>query len=259
MQTTPSRLATTVIGTGEPAVVFVPGWCGDRTVFDDLVDGTGVHRRAISVDLPGHGDSPDAGADFATADVIDSVVAALDAAGVDRVVPVLLSHAGWTGIGLRRRLGTRVAGLVFLDWMVLGTPPGFANALSGLQTPGWAQVRDALAAMWTSGLDNPRLLAYVDSMAGYGQAHWARAGREIAAGFDEHPVPLAAVEALQPCPALHLYAQPSDDAVLRAQEDYARSHPWFQVERLEARSHFPMFEDAGAIVDRIERFVTSLG
>ncbi|WP_158274420.1 alpha/beta hydrolase [Cellulomonas sp. WB94] len=259
MQTTPTPLAATLLGTGEPAVVLVPGWCGDRSVFDDLVAGLGSRRRALSLDLPAHGDSPDTGGDFTTDDVIDSVVAALDDARIDQVVPVLLSHAGWAGIGLRRRLGARVPGLVFLDWMVLGTPPGFADALSGIQSPAWAQVRAGLAGMWTSGLDNARLLAYVASMAGYGRAHWARAGREISAGFAEHPVPLAAVEALQPCQALHLYAQPSDDAVLRGQEEYSRAHPWFRVERLDARSHFPMFEDAGTIVERIERFVRTLG
>ena len=42
MHTKPFPLATTVRGTGEPAVLLVPGWCGDRTVFDDLVAGLGV-------------------------------------------------------------------------------------------------------------------------------------------------------------------------------------------------------------------------
>jgi pimeloyl-ACP methyl ester carboxylesterase len=259
MKTIPSRLASSVTGTGEPAVLFLPGWCGDRSVFDDLVEGIGARRQAMSLDLPGHGESADPGTDYATADVVDAVVAALDDAGIEHVVPVLLSHAGWAGIGLREQLGTRVRGLVFLDWMVLGTPSGFAEALAGLQSPAWAQVRAGLQAMWTSGLDNPRLRAYVASMSDYGQAHWARAGREISAGFAACPVPLSAVERLQPCPALHLYAQPADDAVLEAQQDYAKAHPWFQVDRLDARSHFPMFEDAGTIVASIERFVRSLG
>ncbi|HEY3338472.1 MAG TPA: alpha/beta hydrolase [Propionicimonas sp.] len=259
MKTIPTRLAGTVTGTGEPAVLFVPGWCGDRSVFDDLVAGIGSRRLAMSLDLPGHGDSPDPGADYTTADVVDSLVAALDGAGVEHVVPVLLSHAGWAGIGLREQLGARVRGLVFLDWMVLGTPPGFTEALAGLRSPAWAQVRAGLQALWTTGLDNPGLLSYVASMSDYGQAHWARAGREISAGFARRPVPLNAVEELQPCPVLHLYAQPADETVLLAQQDYARTHPWFQVERLDARSHFPMFEDAGTIVERIERFVRSLG
>ncbi len=258
MHTKPFPLATTVRGTGEPAVLLVPGWCGDRTVFDDLVAGLGSHRRAISVDLPGHGESTATHHDYTTGDVVDSLQAALEDAGVDRVVPVLLSHAGWAGIELRRRLDARVAGLVFLDWMVLGTPDGFADALSGLRSEAWTQVRAGLTAMWTDGVNNPRLSAYVASMSGYGQEYWARAGREIAAGFAEYPVPLDAVADLQPCPVLHLYAQPGDDAILQAQEDYAQAHPWFHVERLDARSHFPMWEDAGTMVNRIEHFVRTL-
>lgn len=101
MHTKPFPLATTVRGTGEPAVLLVPGWCGDRTVFDDLVAGLGSHRRAISVDLPGHGESTATHHDYTTGDVVDSLQAALEDAGVDRVVPVLLSHAGWAGIELR--------------------------------------------------------------------------------------------------------------------------------------------------------------
>jgi hypothetical protein len=68
-----------------------------------------------------------------------------------------------------------VPGVVLLDWMVLGTPPGFADALGGLQSPAWADVRDGLTSMWLDGLDIPDLTAYVASMKRYGQRHWSRA------------------------------------------------------------------------------------
>ena len=221
----PFPLATTVRGTGEPAVLLVPGWCGDRTVFDDLVAGLGSHRRAISVDLPGHGESTATHHDYTTGDVVDSLQAALEDAGVDRVVPVLLSHAGWAGIELRRRLDARVAGLVFLDWMVLGTPDGFADALSGLRSEAWMQVRAGLTAMWTHGVNNPRLSAYVASMSGYGQEYWARAGREIAAGFAEYPVPLDAVADLQPCPCCTCTRSPETTRYFRRRRTTPRRTP----------------------------------
>jgi hypothetical protein len=41
--------------------------------------------------------------------------------------------------------------------MVLGTPPGFADALAGLQSPAWAEVRAVLVGMWTDGVDVPEL------------------------------------------------------------------------------------------------------
>jgi pimeloyl-ACP methyl ester carboxylesterase len=252
-------LAVTDRGTGGPALRFVPGWCGDRDVFDPLLTGASGHRRAVSVDLPDHGDSP-ARADFTTGDVVDALVATIDAVGIDTVVPVGLSHAGWAAIELRRRLGAvRVPGVVLMDWMVLGTPPGFADALGGLQSPAWADVRDGLTSMWLDGLHIPALTEYVTSMQTYGQGHWSRAGREIATQFAAQPVPLRALEELQPCPTLHLYAQPAADEVLAAQQEYAATHPWFSVRRLDARSHFPMFEVPEDMVAATESFVRRLG
>ncbi len=93
-----------------------------------------------------------------------------------------------------------------MDWMVLGTPPGFADALGGLQSPAWADVREGLTSMWLDGLDIPALTAYVASMKSYGQRHWSRAGREIAASSPPSPYRWQDLEELQPCPTLHLYA-----------------------------------------------------
>ncbi len=252
------RLAMTDIGDGGPALLFVPGWCGDRTVFDGLAARAGEHRRVITVDLPDHGESP-AQADVSTQSVVEALIDVISALGLQAVVPVTLSHAGWSAVQLRRQLGaSAVPGVVLLDWMVLGTPPGFAGALAGLQSPAWADVRAGLAGMWADGLDLPELRDYVASMCTYGQRHWQRAGREIEAGFAAAPVPLDALAALQPCPVLHLYAQPVDDGVLAAQQDYSATHEWFSVARLDARSHFPMFEVPTDMATRIESFVQGL-
>ena len=256
-----SSLATDDQGTGEPALLCIPGWCGDRTVFDPIRAGLSQHRRTITVDLPDHGGSPAAGSDVDTAAVVDAMIEAVDTAGVERVVPLSLSHAGWIGIELRRRLGAdRVPALVLLDWMVLGPPPGFLDALAGLQDEAsWQQVRSGLFAMWTSGIDVPALHDYVDAMGDYGFPHWRRAGREIASAFAAQGSPLAALERLDvSCPTLHLYAQPTDDALLVSQQDYASTQPWFAVRRLDAQSHFPTFEVPQDIVMAVEEFLCKL-
>lgn len=251
-------------GTGEPALLCVPGWCGDRTVFDGLAARTAAHRRTLWVDLPEHGTRPRTGADFGTADIVTDLAALLDERGVERVVPVALSHAGWAAIELRRRLGpARVPAIVLVDWMVLGPPPGFLDALAGLQDPaGWAEVRSGLFGMWTSGLDIPALHDYVAGMGTYDAPYWQRAGREISAAFAAEGTPLAALERLagsgQPCPTLHVYAQPADDAVLAAQRDHAAEHPWFRVHRLPAQSHFPMFEVPDEMATVIDDFAGTL-
>lgn len=241
-----------------PALLLVPGWCGDRTVFDALLARASLRRRVVSVDLPGHGESAAIG-DYDTGTLVDHLEATVADLGLNPVVPVGLSHAGWAVLELRRRLGAdAVPGVVLLDWMVLGTPPGFGDALAGLQSPAWADVRAGLFEMWTTGVDVPALHAYVAAMGGYGASHWQRAGREIAASFAANPVPLQALAGLQPCPALHVYAQPADDAVLAAQQEFAAMHSWFEVQRLEARSHFPMFEVPDDMTAVVESFVRRL-
>jgi pimeloyl-ACP methyl ester carboxylesterase len=264
MTSATAPLAVTDTGVDGPALVCLPGWCGPRDVFDPLLQATG-RRRAVSVDLPGTGDSPVPATDFTSADVLAEVVALVDALGLEHVVPVTLAHAGWFAIELRRTLGPeRVPGIVLLDWMPIGAPPGFLDALGALQDEhAWSAVRSQLFAMWTSGVEVQAVHDYVASMGAYGYDMWSRAGREIARSFVTHGTPVAALEQLAreqgvACPTLHLYAQPGDDGYLAAQQGYAAEHSWFQVHRLGATSHMPTFEVPDEIAAHIDGFVSTL-
>jgi pimeloyl-ACP methyl ester carboxylesterase len=44
-------------GTGDPALLFLHGWCGDRTFFAPQFDYFSRTHRVVAVDLPGHGES----------------------------------------------------------------------------------------------------------------------------------------------------------------------------------------------------------
>ena len=254
----PTTAAYDDLGTGDPTLLLLPGWCGDRDVFDPVAGLLAEHRRVVVTDLRGHGGLAHQRGDFDTTTQVDDLVARLDGLGVDRVVPVGLSHAGWFAIELRRRVGAeRVPGLVLLDWMPLGAPPGFDEALAGLQGPAWQSVRAALFDLWASGVEHAGVLDYVASMGGYGFEHWRRAGREISAAFAREGTPLSALDALG-TPTLHLYAQPADPGHLAAQQQAAVDRPWFSVVRLDAVSHFPVFEVPDVVASTIEEFVCSL-
>jgi pimeloyl-ACP methyl ester carboxylesterase len=256
--TTTHDLAYSDVGSGDPALLCLPGWCGGREVFDPLLASAGRSRRALSVDWPGHGASRRADADFGSADLVQDTLALVDVLGLTRVVPVALSHAGWIALELRRALGAeRVPAVVLMDWMPLGTPSGFMDALGALQNPvAWTQVRAALFEMWGAGVDSPVVHDYIATMGAYEFDMWSRAGREIARSFDAQPMPLAAFAALgEECPTLHLYAQPRDEGYLAAQEGFAAEHDWFQVRRLDATSHFPCLEVPDAIAAAIDAFL----
>lgn len=249
------------LGHGDPALLMLPGWCGDRSVFGPLAGLAAAQDRVVVADLRGHGGLAHQDDDFDTARQVDDLIALVEHRGLDRVVPVALSHAGWLAVELRRRLGAqRVPGIVLVDWMVLGTPPGFTDALAGLQDPqAWQDVRAGLFGMWTDGVAAGAVHEYVASMGSYGFAHWSRAGREIAAGFARDTSPLDALARLEePCPTLHLYAQPADDGYLAAQEDAAARLDWFSVVRLDAASHFPMLEVPDAMAGHLREFVARL-
>lgn len=200
------RIAFDDVGDGEPALVFLPGWCANRTAFRGLLEPAGRHRRALALDWRGHGGSERLASDYTTGDLVDDAIAVIEASGTETVVPVGLSHGGWVAVELRRRLGAA------------------------------RRPRDDLP-----GLDVPRT------------------AREIGARFAAEGSPAAALERLDPpCPTLHVYAQPRDAEVLAPQEAYARAHPWFRVHRLDATTHFPMFEIPEELTGIIEDFAGEL-
>ncbi|HEX5086543.1 MAG TPA: alpha/beta hydrolase [Nocardioides sp.] len=245
------------LGAGAPSLLLVPGWCGDRSVFGPLAAELAADHRVVVAELRGQGALSHLSEDFDTARQVDDLLALVDELGLETVVPVALSHAGWMAIEMRRRLGaTRVPGIVLLDWMVLGTPPGFTEALEGLQdAEAWQSVRAGLFEMWTAGVASQSVHDYVGAMGRYDFAHWSRAGREIAAAFVREASPLAALGRLaEPCPTLHLYAQPADDGYLTAQQEAAARLGWFQVERIAASSHFPMLEVPGSMAETVREF-----
>jgi pimeloyl-ACP methyl ester carboxylesterase len=102
-------------GQGEPALLFMPGWCGSRRVFDELAPRCATRRRTLALDWRGHGKSTRLADDFGAGDLANDALAVIEASEVDQAVPVALSHAGWVAIELRRRLGPRIPKLVLLD------------------------------------------------------------------------------------------------------------------------------------------------
>ena len=248
-------------GDGDVTFLFLPGWCGPRTYFGALAERLSTEHRTLTIDWRGHGESEPAIGDFGVAELVNDAVSLIEESGARRVVPVAAAHAGWVAIELRRRLGADlVPGIVFLDWMVLGAPEPFLGALGAMADRATTRaVVEGLTGMWLADVEIPALSTYVASMAQSDDEMWARAAREIAGQFERNGVPLENVAKLDPAPpTLHLYAQPGDPAFLDAQRGFAAEHPWFQVEKLDAVSHFPIFEVPDAIAGHLARFAAQL-
>lgn len=249
------------LGKGEPALLFMPGWCSDRRVFQDLVLRFSVHHRILALDWRGHGESGSSKDDFGNEALVSDALAVIEASKARQVIPVALAHSGWIAIELRRRLGACIPKLVLVDWILTEPSQQFLEVLKGMQDPDrWKDAVEEIFSLWLHGVNNnnnPRLINFVRQVMGsYGFDMWARAAREIGRAYAESRSPLYALSLLRPpVSVLHIYAQPPDPNYLTIQQEFASSHPWFSVYRLEARSHFPMFEVPDEMVTAIEQFI----
>lgn len=252
------RIAYDDLGYGDPAMLLLPGWCVDRTIFSDLAARLAEHHRTLWLDWRGHGQSDPAGEDFGTEELVRDALAVIRDSGADNVIPVALSHAGWVAVELRRRLGSRVPGLVLLDWLVVEPQPPFRQTLRDLQSPElWQQTLAQLLEDWQAGTDNDRIeQALHEVMGGYGQEMWSRAAREVAAAYSQAVSPLKLLSAMDPPPpVLHLFSQPPDEWYIAVQERFAAGHPWFRVRKLNARTHMVPLEAPDEIADAIEQSI----
>ena len=248
------RIHYEVAGARGPAVLCLPGWCADHEQFAPTTELLATDHRVIVIDWRGHGSSDPAQRDFGHAALADDAAAVLDAAGIENVFLLSAAHAGWVALELRRRLGSRIEGILALSWMVLGAPAPFLGALAGMQDPArWEDVRERTFALWTDDHRNLEASRYVrDHMARQGYDMWSRAGREIALAFEQTPNPLRAfAEVGPPAPFMHLYALPDDPAYLQAQREFATQSGWFQVERFDGRTHFPTIEAPERVADAV--------
>ncbi len=249
------KIAFDDAGSGEPALLFLPGWCAPRWAFDSVMTRCARKRRVLLLDWRGHGESEAPPMDFGLSELADDAEAVLEASGATSVIPVASAHSGWVALELHRRLGRRIEGIVSLEWLVLGLPPHLREALAGMQSPGrWRQVVEGMHQRWMNGAASPDLERFLRVGMSTGFSMWSRAGREITAAFDREPVPFQALRR-SGVPVLLLYSQPPDDSQLAAYQQLEREHPWFSVQRLPSRTQFSMFEAPESIAAAIEQFV----
>jgi pimeloyl-ACP methyl ester carboxylesterase len=255
-----NRISYDDLGQGAgPALLLMTGWCSSKARWSRVAERCSAHRRVLSAEWRGHGESDPAPGDFGLEEMISDMLAVVDGAGVERFVPCAASHSGFVAIELRRRFPERVPKLVHVDWYVIPPPPPYRAVLQQLTSrDGWPQARDKLFEIWQAGVHTPEIREAIAVMNRHGAEMWMRSGREIAAGYERVASPTEEWARLDPpVPVLHLYGQPQDPAFLAAQEEFAAAHPWFTVRKLGGVTHFAMIETPDEVATAIEEFVAT--
>jgi len=108
-------IAYEVRGEGEPALVFVHGWCCDRSYWDAQLPYFAQRYKVVAIDLAGHGESGLDRKEWTMGAFGEDVVAVVNKLTLDQVVLVGHSMGGAVILEAARRMPKRVIGLVGVD------------------------------------------------------------------------------------------------------------------------------------------------
>ena len=109
-----SDLAYDTAGQDEPPLLFLHGWCGDRSFFAPQFEHFSATHRVVSVDLPGHGQSP-APSEYAVEAFATEVAALARRLGVRRVVAFGHSLGAMVALALSQQAPELVSAIVMVD------------------------------------------------------------------------------------------------------------------------------------------------
>ena len=108
------QLHYTVTGTG-PAIVLVHSFLASSAMWEAQIPALSSEHTVLAVDLRGHGASGPIKRDVSIYDLVDDVLAILDAEGITRAVWAGLSIGGMISLRAALKAPERVAGLLLLD------------------------------------------------------------------------------------------------------------------------------------------------
>src|ERR1051325_7296668 len=125
-------------GSGEPELLFVPGWCCDHSAFQPQFDHFARTHAVTSLDLRGVGQSDGPAEGYSISELADDVAVFCAAVGIEKPVVVGHSLGGMIAVDLAARHPDLPSALVLVDPGPIDPLPetvefftGFAQQLEG--------------------------------------------------------------------------------------------------------------------------------
>jgi pimeloyl-ACP methyl ester carboxylesterase len=238
-------------GKGASTVVFVHGWTCDSSSWGAQLPAVAAKYRAITVDLPGHGQSgAPADGKFSMDLFARAVEAVREEAKAERIALVGHSMGAPVIRQYARLYPHRVAALVAADGPLdmrdfrIGQPPPPMTGSEGLKARE-AMIRTMFTPQTPQALQQQVLAMML-------KAPEATASGAMAAMFD----PALRTDDVTPVPALAIYAGsrpvPPDDAARKAL-------PKFEATQIPGTGHFLMMENPGEFNRLLMAFLERVG
>jgi pimeloyl-ACP methyl ester carboxylesterase len=231
----PIRYAVT--GAGEPALVFVHCWTGDRTFWDTQVGRFAPGYRVVTLDLAGHGESGRNRRAWTIAAFAEDIRAVVAHLALPRLILIGHSMGGPVILETARRISERVLGLVPVDTLrnveQRWPPAELEAALAAFRADFAGSVSRFIRERLVAPSTDARVIERVVAQALAAPREMAIAAIEstwrydAAAAFREIRAPIVAVNA---------DLQPTDVAANR------RHAPQFEATIMAGVGHYPMLE-----------------
>jgi pimeloyl-ACP methyl ester carboxylesterase len=248
------RLAYEVAGAGDPPMVFVHGWCCDRSYFDPQIGHFSASHAVAAMDLRGHGDSsrPEPGPGvYDVAVLAEDVLAVAAAAGLAR--PVLVGHSLGALAGLVCAARPEaIRALVMVDPAPITNEPAkayFRDSVDAVAADGDRSWRTAFVNGMFLPTDTARRQAIIETFPAAAPGIAAAVLRAMGE-FDG-----AAVLSSAMVPVLSIgSASPANSAA-----DLRQAFPAIAIGQTVGSGHFIQLEVPGQVNAMIERFLTITG
>ena len=172
---------------GAPVVVLSNSLGATRGMWDPQVPPLAERYRVVTYDTRGHGDSPAPAGPYSLDDLVDDLVALLDAVGAARAHVAGLSLGGMTAMRLAAREPARVDRLALLCTSAKTDPQGFLDRAAAARSGGTAQFAPTVVSRWlTPGFaaEHPDLVARLEGMIATADDEGYAACCEVVAGMD---------------------------------------------------------------------------
>ncbi len=123
-------------GAGDPTLVFVHGWAGNRHHWDQQWDTFSRAHRVVRIDLASHGGSGTERQQWTTRSFAADVVAVIDTLGLQRVILIGHSLGGSVVVAAATAVRDRLVSVIGVDtWSALGSTAPSEDTESSILLP----------------------------------------------------------------------------------------------------------------------------
>ncbi len=233
------RIAFDARGSGEPTLVFVHCWCGDREFWREQLDVFAREQRVVALDLSGHGES---GAHSqASIDALGGdVVAVCDALALNDVVLIGHSLGGPASLNAAARMRGRVAAVIGVETMhdvEMDVPARDIEALlASFERDFRGQMRQAVRALLPASTERD-LVDWITR-----KACAARSNEVLAISRALIGVELPALLASANVPVRCINSAAHAPAIRPTSIEHNRKHADFDAVLIDGTGHYPQLE-----------------